>query len=407
MDPSLDNRLLVESAVELYEEAPCGYLYTSPSGAILKVNRTFLQWTGYAADALLGRPFADILTVGGKMFLETHLAPLHRIQGATREIALDIVCKDGSLLPTLLNAVEKRSPAGQPLFNRITIFNARERRSYERELLRSSGAQFESERHTAALNEALEREVAARVAELFAKEQELERARKMEALGRLAGGVAHDFNNIIAGIRGLAEDLTTQLAGHPAAQEDLQAMLRATDRAVGLTKQLLTFSKGPAPELPLIDPNAVIGNATLLLKSLVGESIALSTDLKARRFIRIDATQLDQVVLNLVINSRDAMPQGGTIQLTTEDVEVPLAGTTPTMGMAPGSYVRLTVTDSGAGMPADVLAHMFEPFFTTKPKGKGTGLGLATVYAIVQQHRGHIDVASRPGEGTSFQIYLQ
>jgi PAS domain S-box-containing protein len=228
------------------------------------------------------------------------------------------------------------------------------------------------------------------------RENELRQATKMEAVGRLAGGVAHDFNNLLTAVLGHAELALTRVPLPEALGDDLRQIRAAGSRAAGLTQQLLAFSRSQVLEPRIVELNDVITGLLKILRRTIGEDIELVTRLTAALDpVRADPVQLEQVLLNLIVNARDAMPQGG--RLTIETSGIQLAG-------SPG--VRIAVSDTGIGMSEEVLAHLFEPFFTTKEQGKGTGLGLATAYGIVQQSGGEISVRSEPGVGTTFHVDL-
>ena len=238
-------------------------------------------------------------------------------------------------------------------------------------------------------------------------EDQLRQALKMEAIGRLAGGIAHDFNNVLAVILGQAELLLTALPDGDPRRRRVESIHQAADRAATLTRQLLAFSRKQLLQPRLLDLNNVVGRIVLMLKSLLGEDIELVVKTAAEVApAKADPGQLDQVVLNLALNARDAMPQGGQLTLETADVELDEMFARRNPGAYPGQYVMLAVSDTGVGMDADTRAHLFEPFFTTKEMGKGTGLGLATVYGIVKQSDGYIRVESELGRGSRFTVYL-
>ena len=238
-------------------------------------------------------------------------------------------------------------------------------------------------------------------------ESQLRQAQKMEAIGQLAGGIAHDFNNLLTGILGYGELVLETLGkDHPAAA-DVAEMNRAGQSAAALTRQLLTFSRRQVVQREVLDINAVLSNAQKTPQRVVGDQIELVLELEPDlRGIEADAGQLEQVIVNLGANARDAMDKGGRLILETAHVDVPAGSDVRRNALAPGSYVMLRVTDSGCGMSAEVQAHAFEPFFTTKEPGKGTGLGLSTVYGIVKQSGGTILLDSVPGTGTTFRIFL-
>ena len=237
-------------------------------------------------------------------------------------------------------------------------------------------------------------------------EEQFRQSQKMEAVGRLAGGVAHDFNNLLGVILGYSE-LLLKRELEISSNAKVEQIRRAAERAAGLTRQLLAFSRKQLLDLRVEDLNAILSDTAKMLQRLIGEDIELQiTPAPDLGRARVDAGQMEQVLMNLAVNARDAMPQGGRLVVETANAEVDAATAAEHPGMAPGSFVRLTVSDTGCGMTPEVLSHVFEPFFTTKEKGKGTGLGLATVYGIVKQSRGYIAVESTPDAGTSFHIYL-
>ena len=238
-------------------------------------------------------------------------------------------------------------------------------------------------------------------------ERQLRMAGKMEAIGRLSGGIAHDFNNLLGVIIGYSQVLKRRLDQESTLLEHAVEIEKAGQRAASLTRQLLAFSRQqvltPAP----LNLNDMVMDMAKMLPRLIGEDIAVSTDLCADLgMVKADQSQIEQVIMNLAVNARDAMPEGGKLRIETANVELDQAYAWQHAGAKPGSYVRLTVVDSGVGMDPATLAHIFEPFFTTKEVGKGTGLGLATVYGVVKQSGGYIWVESEPGHGASFQIFL-
>ncbi|HEX7671981.1 MAG TPA: ATP-binding protein, partial [Polyangiaceae bacterium] len=236
-------------------------------------------------------------------------------------------------------------------------------------------------------------------------EAQLRQSQKMEAIGQLAGGVAHDFNNMLAVILGFGELALAKVEPENPLRADLTEMVHAAQRSADLTKQLLAFARRQPVSPSVVDLNALISSLQKMMGRLVGEGIAVrfapGPDLWP---VLIDPTQVDQIVANLVTNARDAIANVGTISLATANETIEERG--EGVGILPGEYVVLTVTDSGSGMDEATREHIFEPFFTTKQHGKGTGLGLATVYGIVRQNGGFIDIASEPGAGTTFTIYL-
>ena len=237
-------------------------------------------------------------------------------------------------------------------------------------------------------------------------EHQLRQAQKMEAMGRLAGGVAHDFNNLLTVIGGYGQMVRDALDPKSPLRRDLDAILEASDRASTLTRQLLTFSRRQMVEPRVLDLNRHIARVGRMMRRVIREDIELVSILKADPArIKADPAQIEQVLLNVAVNAKDAMPKGGKLTVETAYVEVAEEATAPD-GLKPGQYVSLSMTDTGTGMDAETQSHLFEPFFTTKSKGKGTGLGLSTVYGIVKQNGGEIVIASELGRGTTVRIYF-
>ena len=243
--------------------------------------------------------------------------------------------------------------------------------------------------------------------DVIRRDAELRQSHKMEAIGRLAGGVAHDFNNVLTAIFGYADLLLDQFTEDDPRRSDVQEIRAAAERAAALTRQLLAFSRKQMIQPRVLSLNAVVLNLETLLARLVGEDISLvirtSEDLWN---VRADPGQMEQVLMNLAANARDAMEEGGSLTISTENLIVEKDNDAARPGLRAGAFVALTVSDTGTGVPEDVRLHIFEPFFTTKAQGKGTGLGLATVYGIVKQNGGGVYLDSEEGRGTRFVIYL-
>jgi two-component system, cell cycle sensor histidine kinase and response regulator CckA len=253
-------------------------------------------------------------------------------------------------------------------------------------------------RHLAALRDVTEQE---RI------EEQVRQAQKMEAVGRLAGGIAHDFNNLLTAVTGFAEMLVASLPPDGAERHRAAEILKAADRGAGLVRQLLAFSRRQVTKPRVLDLNGVIRETDAMLRQILGEHVMLDLELAAHSCTTIaDASQVEQVLVNLVVNARDAMPGGGTITVSTGRAVLDDEFVRRHVGARPGAFVTLSVTDTGEGMAPETRDRVFEPFFTTKVQGKGTGLGLATVYGIVKQNDGYIWVDSAPGHGTRFDVYL-
>ncbi len=238
-------------------------------------------------------------------------------------------------------------------------------------------------------------------------EDQLRQAAKMEAIGRLAGGVAHDFNNILTAVMGYSSILSEQLPKDSPSQEKLNQIARAAGRAADLTRQLLAFSRKQVLDVQVINLNDAIVDLGKMLKRLIGEDIELKTNLDTSGgLVRVDPVQVEQILINLAINARDAMPEGGNLVIETSNAFLDEEYARAHIEVEAGPYLVVTVSDTGRGMDAKTLKCIFDPFFTTKEQGVGTGLGLSTVYGIVKQHRGHITVYSEPDRGTIFRVYL-
>ena len=327
--------------------------------------------------------------------------PIYRLDGVIKAVtAVASVATFAGLIPMMPTLISLPSPAA--LAREIEV-----RRGAEERIRK--------------INEELEQRVADRTASLeqalhdlrkeMTRRQELEReliqAQKMEAVGRLAGGVAHDFNNLLTVILGYDELLREHVKADPVALEYAAEISQASERAAGLTNQLLAFSRRQVSAPRISDLNGIVRNIEKMLKRVIGEDLELEMRLDPNlTHVKVDPTHIDQVILNLAVNSRDAMPQGGKLTIETANVEITEAYASGHIGIAPGLWVLLAVSDSGVGMDTATRERIFEPFFTTKEKGKGTGLGLSIVYGIVKQSGGEVLVYSEPGHGTVFKIYL-
>src|SRR5213083_453669 len=338
----------------------------SPGGEVTSLNPAFEEMTGFPPAEWVGRPF--------EAFVHPDDVPL----------ALDLFGRvlQGEPRPTIqFRILTKTGPY------RVAEFSA--------------SAQLRDGRLTGILG------IGRDVTERLGLEQQLRQAQKMEAVGRLAGGIAHDFNNILTAITGHADLLLEDLGPHDPRRADVDEIRRSAERAAGLTRQLLAFSRQQVLQPKVVDLNALVLDMDKLLRRLIGEDVELATVLyPTLGRVTADPGQLEQVIVNLAVNARDAMPQGGKLTLETRNIDLDSSYTLEHSLVKPGPYVQLTVSDSGIGMDEETQAHAFEPFFTTKPRGQGTGLGLAMVYGTVKQSGGFIWVYSEPGRGATFKIYL-
>jgi len=360
-----ERRLAEQKYRELVDGVRDVIFALTPQGLLTSLNPAFQQITGWSAQEWLGRPFVDL------------------IHPDDRD---DAMARFGVALrnePRPMTAVRIRTASG--------VYRIGEFQLTPRE---------ENGRVVSVLG------IARDVSERIQLESELRQAQKMEAVGRLAGGVAHDFNNLLTVIITSGQLALAEMGDRPE-RADVEDMVTAAQRAAELTRQLLAFSRRQLLEPRILDLNAVLANIEKLLRRLIGEDITLlTTPSRDLGLVRADPGQIEQVIANLAVNARDAMPSGGTLTITTANIEMDEAFVRDHRGAEPGPYIRLAISDTGSGMTADVKSHLFEPFFTTKETGKGTGLGLSTVYGIVQQSGGRIWVQSELGHGSTFEIYL-
>ena len=351
---------------EFFEHDLTADYVSLPDGSLVDCNPAYVHLFGFASrEEALACSTAELYP-----------------DGEARRIFLDELMKHGKLE---YREAELRRRDGQPIFvivNTLGTFDA------EGRLLRMRGYLFDVTQHKLL-------------------QRQFFQAQKMESIGRLAGGVAHDFNNLLTVINGNVELVLSQLRELDPARDSLEQVAGAGARAARLTRQLLAFSRRQVLQLEPVDLNRVVSDLLRMLERLIGEDVRLRTR-QAANLPRVmaDSGQLEQVLVNLSVNSRDAMPGGGTLSIETDAVEVDAAFCREHSPMRPGHYCRLRVADTGEGMSAETLGRIFEPFFTTKDPGKGTGLGLATVYGIVKQSGGFIWADSAHGKGTTFDVYL-
>jgi two-component system cell cycle sensor histidine kinase/response regulator CckA len=353
-------RLLVESITD-------AVLFTDVEGRLVLVNSQASALTGYPREELSGRSVVSLLAPESVAEAEERLAEAAVGEPVVRAFQAELLRRDG-----------RRS------WTEVTI--SRVRRDD-----RVVGCLF----------------VVHDVTDRRQLEEQLRHAQKMEAVGQLAGGIAHDFNNLLTVISGRAMFLHERLGPVHAWRRDVEQIMATADRAVELTRRLLAFSRRQVLQPRVMDPNASLAGLEPLLRQLIGEHITLIVRPgPALGRVRADPGQIEQVIMNLAVNARDAMPRGGRLVIETADAELDVGYARRHGEVSPGPYVLMAVSDTGVGMDAATRARIFEPFFTTKPLGEGTGLGLAMVYGIVKQSGGHVAVYSEVGRGSTFKIYL-
>lgn len=398
---------------DFFEVAPCGYVIADGSGRIVRVNRTLADWLEQDRATFPGRRFPDLLNIAGKIYYETHFAPLLRMQGFFHEVALDLALSGRDPLPVLVNAAERTVADGSRRIL-ITIFNAKDRRRYERELLEARRLAEAASSELNELNLTLEARVAEELEERLKAEEALRQAQKMEAVGQLTGGVAHDFNNLLTVIIGGLETVSRQLKSDltsDSVRRIERAVAMAThgaERAATLTARLLAFARRQPLDPRPVDPGRLVTGLADLLQRTLGETVEFQTVSGAGLWLaNTDAGELENALVNLAVNARDAMPGGGCLTIETSNayLDEDYVGSIPEP-VTPGEYVLIAVSDTGTGMDQATMDRVFEPFFTTKDVGKGTGLGLSQVYGFVRQSGGHVRVYSEMGLGTTIKIYL-
>ncbi|TNC67586.1 PAS domain-containing hybrid sensor histidine kinase/response regulator [Rubellimicrobium roseum] len=386
-----------ETREELYDRAPVGYLALDIQGRIVRSNATLAGWLGTTAAELRGRPVAQLLTPGARIFYETHCGPILRIEGELRQVALDLRRFDGSRLPALIDWRRVTGADGTHLGYRLLVVDASERRAYERELLAERERARSAAQALSALNAELEARVQARTAELV-------QLQKIESLGQLTGGVAHDFNNLLTPIVACLDILSRRSQLDPRGQRLVAAASEAAERARVLVSRLLTFARKQHLEVRTVDLTELVDGLRDLVVRSVGPMVALGIEVEpALPPARVDPGQLELALLNLCVNARDAMDGSGLLALrlgcaTAEDLH--------RSGLPAGAYVAIEVRDRGCGMTAEVLRRATEPFFTTKTSGRGTGLGLSMVHGFARQSGGDLLIDSTPGEGTRVRVLL-
>jgi PAS domain S-box-containing protein len=384
-------------------------LVDASSQRLLEANEALSTLLECAPEALADLTLRDVLDLERR---ELERGLLEARRGSWRFGEQRLRRQGGTLVDVELS-VNLVSYGGRAVLCAV-VRDISERKRAEEEVRRArEDLERRVEERTQELAEAyasLQTEVAQREqmqADLEHRDEQLRQAQKMEAIGRLAGGVAHDFNNLLTAINSYAELLVRHLAGQERLQRYARGIEATAERAAGLTRQLLTFSRKQVLEPHSLDLNRLVADLDRMLRRVIGEDVELSTVLQPELWaVHADQSQLEQVLMNLVVNARDALPRGGCVVIETANVALDEGAAFRCGDLAPGEYVTLAVADDGTGMDAETLARAFDPFFTTKPPGQGTGLGLATVYGIVNQSGGHVWAHSEPGRGTTFRIYL-
>lgn len=377
----LENRLGAENALRRNQEKIRSIFLAAPTGigvvverVIVEANDRLCEMTGYAREELLGRKARMLYPSDEDYEWVGHEKYRQITEKGTGTVETRWKRKDGTLMHILLSSTPL-DPANLSQGVTFTALDITRRKSVEEERIRL--------------------------------EEQLMQARRLESVGQLAGGVAHDFNNMLSPILGYAEMLRDDLSADDPRSEDVQQIIRAAERARNLTRQLLVFARKQTLEIEPIHLNSVIRGFESLLRRMIRENVTLEMHLADEvAAVNGDVGQIEQVLLNLAVNGQDAMPEGGILTIETSNVVVDQSQSSMLGGIAPGCYVLLTISDTGTGMDPGTVARIFDPFFTTKAPGRGTGLGLSTVYGIIRQHQGHIVVQSAPGSGTAFQIYL-
>ncbi|MHB8910114.1 MAG: PAS domain S-box protein [Syntrophales bacterium] len=359
----------------LHETMTDAFVRIDMTGRIQEANRAYQAMLGYAEEELLQRTNGDLTPEKWHALEKGMIADQVLVRGHSQVYEKEYCRKDGTLFPVELREFLLRDDAGQPVGMWAIVRDITERRRAEEEKTKL--------------------------------ESQLRQAQKMESVGRLAGGVAHDFNNMLSVILGYAELIRARLTDDDPLLKEIQAIEKAAGHSRDVTRQLLALSRKQIIEPRLLNLNDLIASSQNTLSRLIGEDIDLRfyPD-KNLHLINFDPTQVDQILVNLVVNARDAMPDGGKLTIETINIRLDDAYCRKHLGFKPGQYVLLALSDDGVGMDKELQSHLFEPFFTTKEVGEGTGLGLATVYGMVKQNGGFINVYSEPGQGSTFKIYI-
>ncbi len=362
----MELRASEEKYRKILETIADGYHEVDLYGNLTLVNDSLCEIIGYSRDELIGLSYREVVSRHHLERVFQSYNTVYKTSRANRGFYYQAVRKDGTRRDVSASVALTKDEDGKPIGFRGILRDVTEQRQLE---------------------------------------EQLRQASKMEAIGRLAGGIAHDFNNLLTAMIGYANMLKMSLPKEDPNQDKLRQIGRAADRAASLTQQLLAFSRKQVLEMQILDLNEVVEGLKEMLRRLIGENIHLVTVLDPSvEKINADPGQIEQILMNLAVNSRDAMPAGGKVIIETGCVTLDEGYVSTRPQMTAGNYVRLSVSDTGKGMDEDTLSRIFDPFFTTKEKGVGTGLGLSTVYGIVKQHRGHVAAYSSPGQGSMFEV---
>jgi two-component system, cell cycle sensor histidine kinase and response regulator CckA len=381
----------------LMDSNPGGITFIDSDLCVRFLNKTAAARLGISPLAAYRRPIEQLVEADIFMRMKPHIDKALAGEATIFEIEDHGGGKEAK--QTLVSCIPSISSKGQVLGFYIFWVDITERKRMEENLRRN-------EERLSRVNGDQEKEIILRVDQLRKKDEELYQIRKLEAIGQLAGGIAHDFNNLITGILGISQDLQDSFEENDPRKEDTQQIISASHRTANLTRQLLAFGRRQMSTGEIIDMNETIKDVAKMLERLMPEDIRLDIRLGTLGTIKLDSGQLQQVLINLAVNARDAMPDGGRLSIGTGLVKKTDGDPHGRIPTVPGDYAVLEVTDTGSGMSQETLSHIFEPFFTTKSEKGGTGLGLATVHGIVKQNNGDIHVYSEPGVGTTFKIYF-
>lgn len=354
-------------------------IVTDRLGRISFINPTAARLTGWSPSEAKGRPLAEVFRIINEHTLKPVVSPVDRVLAAGAVAGLAnhtlLVTRDSGRLPIEDSGAPIKNSRGEVEGVVLVFRDISQRKQVEEERARLDA--------------------------------QLKQSQKLEALGTLAGGIAHDFNNILAVIMGYSELALRDARRAKIDSSGLEQVLAASRRAQSLVRQIMTYSRRDEPRMVLLDLNRVLSEAVELLRRTLPKMIIVELELESGlEAMRGDPVQVEQVLINLATNARDAMPQGGRLSISTADCHLDTESTVGQGHRSPGRYLRLTVHDQGHGMDPATQARIFDPFFTTKEPGRGTGLGLSTVYGIVKSHGGHIGCSSRPGRGTRFDLYF-